>query len=111
MLSARYRARTVGIVLTVGLVALESLGVATILPDISRLLGGLGSYGWALAALMLANIVNTVLAGHAADRGGPARPLAAGLVAFALGSALAGLAPRGRCSCSAGSHRAPGSAR
>ncbi|WP_431925223.1 MFS transporter [Amycolatopsis tucumanensis] len=93
VLSARYRARTVGIVLTVGLVALESLGVATILPDISRLLGGLGSYGWALAALMLANIVGTVLAGHAADRGGAARPLAAGLVAFALGSALAGLAP------------------
>ncbi|OXM73945.1 MULTISPECIES: MFS transporter [Amycolatopsis] len=93
VLSPRYRARTVGIVLTVGLVALESLGVATILPDISRLLGGLGSYGWALAALMLANIVGTVLAGHAADRGGPARPLAAGVIAFALGSALAGLAP------------------
>ncbi|WP_027932659.1 MFS transporter [Amycolatopsis thermoflava] len=93
VLSPRYRARTVGIVLTVGLVALESLGVATILPDVSRLLGGLGSYGWALAALMLANIVGTVLAGHAADRGGPARPLATGLVAFALGSALAGLAP------------------
>ncbi|GHE97018.1 MFS transporter [Amycolatopsis deserti] len=93
VLSPRYRARTVGIVLTVGLVALESLGVATILPDISRLLGGLGSYGWALAALMLANIVGTVLAGHAADRGGPARPLAAGLVAFAVGSAVAGVAP------------------
>ncbi|NIH85723.1 MFS transporter [Amycolatopsis granulosa] len=91
--SPRYRARTAGIVLTVGLVALESLGVATILPDIARGLGGLGSYGWGLAALMLANIVGTVLAGHAADRGGPGRPLALGLVSFAAGSVVAGLAP------------------
>jgi len=93
VLSPRFRTRTIGIVLTVGLVALESLGVATILPGIARDLDGLTSYGWGLAALMLANIVGTVLAGHAADRGGPRRPLAAGLTAFAAGSAIAGTAP------------------
>ncbi|WP_091514854.1 MFS transporter [Amycolatopsis sacchari] len=93
VLSPRYRSRTAGMVLTVGLVALESLGVATILPEIARDLDGLGSYGWGVAALMLANIVGTVLAGHAADRRGPKRPLAAGLAAFALGSVLAGAAP------------------
>lgn len=92
VLSPTYRAGTFGIVLTVSLVALESLGVATILPGIAHHLGGLGSYGWGLAAMMLANIVGTVLAGHAADRRGPRRPLATGLAVFALGSALAGSA-------------------
>ncbi|MCP2259862.1 Major Facilitator Superfamily protein [Streptoalloteichus tenebrarius] len=93
VLSPAYRARTLGIVLTVSLVAFESLGVATILPDIARDLDGLGSYGWGLAAMMLANIVGTVVAGHSADRRGPRGPLAVGLVVFALGCVLAGSAP------------------
>jgi MFS family permease len=93
LLTPRYRARTFGIVLTVGLVALESLGVATILPDVARQLGGLGSYGWGMAALMLTNIIGTVLAGHTSDRRGPTPALAAGLIAFALGSTVAGVAP------------------
>ncbi|SHF90193.1 Predicted arabinose efflux permease, MFS family [Streptoalloteichus hindustanus] len=93
VLSPTYRARTLGIVLTVSLVAFESLGVATILPDIARHLDGLGSYGWGLAAMMLANIVGTVIAGHSADRRGARPPLMIGLVVFALGCVLAGSAP------------------
>ncbi|MEW2530839.1 MFS transporter [Streptomyces sp. NPDC047071] len=90
---APYAALTWGIVLSVGLVAFESMGVATVLPDIAERLGGLHAYGWGLSALMLANLIGTVAAGRDADRHGPARPLAVGLVVFAVGCALAGAAP------------------
>ncbi|MBJ3811650.1 MFS transporter [Streptomyces flavofungini] len=80
-------------VLSVGLVAFESMGVATVLPEIAGRLGGLNAYGWGLSALMLANLIGTVAAGVAADRHGPARPLTLGLAVFAVGCALAGAAP------------------
>ncbi|ARX81953.1 major facilitator transporter [Streptomyces alboflavus] len=90
---APYSALTWGIVLSVGLVAFESMGVATVLPEIAGRLGGLNAYGWGLSALMLANLIGTVAAGVAADRHGPARPLTLGLAVFAVGCALAGAAP------------------
>ncbi|MFC6933369.1 MFS transporter [Actinomadura yumaensis] len=90
--SAPYRRLTSGVLLAVGLVAFESLGVATVLPGIARELDGLNAYGWGLSALMLAQIVGAVAAGPAADRRGPAHPLALGLLVFAVGSALAGAA-------------------
>ncbi|MEU6035962.1 MFS transporter [Actinomadura sp. NPDC047616] len=90
--SARHRALTSGVVLSVGLVAFESLGVATVLPEIAGRLGGLDAYGWGLSALMLAQILGAVAAGRDADRRGPGRPLALGLLVFAAGCALAGAA-------------------
>ena len=90
--SARYRALTTGVVLSVGLVAFESLGVATVLPEIARGLDGLDAYGWGLSALMLAQILGAVVAGQDADRRGPGRPLALGLLVFAAGCVLAGVA-------------------
>ncbi len=88
-----YAALTWGVVLSVSMVAFESLGVATVLPGIARTLHGLQAYGWGLSALMLANIVGTVVAGRSADRHGPLRPMAVGLVVFAAGCAMAGAAP------------------
>lgn len=79
--------------LSVGLVAFESMGVATVLPEIAGRLGGLNAYGWGLSALMLANLIGTVAAGRAADRHGPARPFALGLAVFAVGCVVAGSAP------------------
>ncbi|MFF2010594.1 MFS transporter [Streptomyces sp. NPDC058195] len=91
--SGTYSALTLGVLLSVGMVAFESLGVATVLPGIAEDLDGLGAYGWGLSALMLANIIGTVLAGRAADRQGPRRPMALGMLAFAAGCAVAGAAP------------------
>ncbi|POX68341.1 MFS transporter [Microbacterium sp. Ru50] len=88
---ARHRGLTAGILLSVGMVAFESLGVATVLPVIARDLDGLGAYGWGLSALMLANIVGTVTAGHMADRRGAARPLALGMLVFLTGCMIAGV--------------------
>jgi MFS family permease len=90
--SGPYRALSLGVILSVSMVAFESLGVATVLPDIARSLDGLGAYGWGLSALMLANIIGTVLAGRAADRRGPWGPVAAGMAVFAVGCAAAGAA-------------------
>ncbi|WP_367133628.1 MULTISPECIES: MFS transporter [Streptomyces] len=91
--SGAYRALTLGVILSVSMVAFESLGVATVLPDIAKDLDGLGAYGWGLSALMLANIIGTVVAGRAADKSGPVRSMAIGMLIFAIGCAVAGAAP------------------
>ncbi|MEV4395763.1 MFS transporter [Nonomuraea sp. NPDC049607] len=62
-------------------------------PAFAEDLDGLGAYRWGLSALMLANIIGTVLAGRAADRRGPWRPMALGMLVFAAGCVVAGAAP------------------
>ncbi|MFC9976598.1 hypothetical protein ACFVH6_37440 [Spirillospora sp. NPDC127200] len=85
MFGPAHRALTLGVLLSVGMVAFESLGVATVLPGVAEELHGLDAYGWGLSALMLANIVGTAVAGRAADRRGPAMPMAVGMLVLALG--------------------------
>jgi MFS family permease len=87
------RALTVGLVLTVTLVAFESLAVATIAPDIEDDLGDLALYGWVFSGFFLGSLVGTVLAGQSTDRRGPASAYATGLALFAGGLVLGGLAP------------------
>lgn len=87
-----YRTLTVGILLSVAVVAFESLGVATILPIIANELDGMGAFGWGLAALMLANVLGTVVAGRSADRRGPVPAMWAGMTAFIVGCAVSGMA-------------------
>ncbi len=87
------RALTLGLVSTITLVGFEALAVATVLPDVSKDLGGIGLYGWVFSAFFLGNLVGIVAAGRAADRDGPAKPFVAGLVLFAAGLLAAGCAP------------------
>jgi MFS family permease len=87
------RALTVGLVLTITFMAAEALAVVTIMPQVARDLGGIHLYGWAFSAFLLGSIVGIVAAGREADRSGPARPYAAGLVLFAGGLLVGGLAP------------------
>ncbi len=87
------RALTVGLVLTVTLVGFETLAVSTALPSISRDLDGVGLYGWVGSAYMLGSLLGIVYAGRAADRRGPSRPFATGLVLFAVALTVAALAP------------------
>src|SRR6266581_5923531 len=87
------RALTTGLVLSITFVASEALAVVTVMPVAARDLGGIGLYGWAFSAFMLGNIVGIVAAGREADRRGPAIPFVAGLVLFAAGLIVAGLAP------------------
>ena len=93
LLAPERRALTVGLVLTVTLVASEALAVVTIMPLVTRDLGGLRLYGWVFSAFLLGSIIGIVAAGRQADRSGPATPFVAGLVLFAAGLAVAGSAP------------------
>jgi len=87
------RALTVGLVLTVTVVASESLAVITVLPVVARDLGGVRLYGWASGGFMLTSVIGVVAGGRESDRRGPAVPFAGGLLLFGLGLAVAGLAP------------------
>ncbi|OPC85420.1 MFS transporter [Embleya scabrispora] len=88
-----HRALSLGLLISVGLVAFEAMGVVAIMPRIARGLDGLESYGWGLSALMLAGVLGAVVAGGAGDRLGPRRPLAVALALLAAGCVLAGAAP------------------
>lgn len=87
------RGLTVGLVLTITFIASEALAVVTVMPVVARDLGGLSLYGWVFSAFMLGSLVGIVVAGRDADRHGPARPYLAGLLLFASGLVVAGLAP------------------
>ena len=91
--SRQLRATTAGLVLTVTLVASEALAVITILPVISHDLGGISLYGWVISAFSLGMLFGIVIGGAEADRRGPAIPFVGGLILFAAGLAVGGLAP------------------
>ncbi len=88
----RYRAMSVGVLMSVTVVAFQSLGVGTVMPAVARDLGGLERYGWAFSAFLLASLIGSVAAGQDADRAGPVRAYVASVVAFAAGSVLAAAA-------------------
>lgn len=87
------RVLTLGLLGLVTAVAFEGMAVPTVLPATVHELGGLGLYGWAFSAFFLTNIVGVTLAGSDADRHGPRRSFLAGLILFAVGLAISGLAP------------------
>ncbi|HEX5287620.1 MAG TPA: MFS transporter [Streptosporangiaceae bacterium] len=91
--AARRRALTTGLALTITFIASEALAVVTVMPLVARDLGGLSLYGWVFSAFMLGSVVGIVVAGREADRRGPGLPYVAGLVLFAAGLLIAGLAP------------------
>src|SRR6266567_245767 len=87
------RALTIGLVLTVTLVAFEALAVVTILPVIKDELGGLRLYGWVTSAFFRGTLVGIVVAGSESDRRGPGAPYVLGILLFATGLLIGGLAP------------------
>lgn len=91
--SAPRRALTLGLVLTITLVAFEALAISTVMPVVADELGGLDLYGWVFSAFFLGNLVGIVVVGGLIDRGGLIRPFVGGLMLFGLGLAIGGLAP------------------
>ena len=89
------RALTIGLVLTITLVASEALAVSNIMPIVDRDLAGGNSelYGWVFSAFFLGNLIGIVVAGLLIDRGSLARPFAIGLALFSVGLLVGGLAP------------------
>jgi MFS family permease len=87
------RRLTVGLVLTITLVAFEALAISTVMPVVSRDLGGLSLYGWVFSAFFLGSLLGIVWSGQAADRHGTGLPFAVGLGLFTVGLVVGGLAP------------------
>lgn len=87
------RALTVGLVLTITLVAFEALAVSTVMPIVASELGGMELYGWVFTSFFLGSLIGIAVVGGLIDRGGLGRPFAAGLGLFAIGLLVGGLAP------------------
>jgi MFS family permease len=84
---------TAGLLLLEALVAVQSLVVATILPDVRRDLGMVQLYGLVFTSASLATIAAIPIAGRAVDRYGARRTVAPVLGLFALGLAVSATAP------------------
>jgi MFS family permease len=87
------RRLTLGLVLTITLVAFEALAISTVMPVVADDLGGLSLYGWVFSGFFLGNLLGIVTAGQSADARGTAFPFAVGLALFAAGLLVGGLAP------------------
>jgi MFS family permease len=87
------RQLTIGLVLTITLVAFEALAISTVLPIVKDDIGGLDLYGWVFSAFFLGSLLGIVVVGGLLDQGGLVRPYAVGLGLFAIGLLIGGLAP------------------
>ncbi len=87
------RALTIGLVMTVTLVAFESLAIGAVMPVVAKDLGDFSLYGWVFSAFFLASLIGIVVTGGWIDRGGLVGPLATGLGLFSVGLLIGGLAP------------------
>jgi MFS family permease len=91
--SAPRRPLTIGLVLTITLVAAEALAVSTAMPIVARDLGGLELYGFVFSAFFVGSMLGIVVVGALIDRQGVLLPFVGGLVLFAVGLTIAGFAP------------------
>lgn len=91
--SRERRELTLGLVLTITLVAAEALAVSAAMPIVARDLGGAEQYGLVFSAFMVGALLGIVIAGELIDRRGILVPFLVGLGLFAGGLLLAGLAP------------------
>ena len=86
------RRLTLGLVLTITLVAFESLAISTVMPVVAEDLGGIGLYGWVFSGFFLGSLLGIVTAGRSADARGTAFPFTVGLALFSVGLLVGGLA-------------------
>lgn len=92
ILQRPYLLVTVGACALVFLAAFESLAVTTIMPVVSRELGGAALYALAFAGPLATGVIGMVGAGNWSDRRGPVAPLYVSVAVFALGLLVAGTA-------------------
>jgi len=86
------RPLTIGLVLTITLVASEALAVTTAMPIVARDLGGLELFGWVFSAFFLGSLIGISVVGGLIDERGIAVPFVGGLILFGIGLLFCGLA-------------------
>ncbi|MGY1702067.1 MFS transporter [Geodermatophilus sp. SYSU D00766] len=89
---AAHRRTTIGLLTLVTLVAFEAMAVGTAMPRAVAELDGVAWYAWPFSAFLVASVVGMVLGGEVGDRRPPGPGVLAGVVTFAAGLVVAGLA-------------------
>ena len=80
------------VMLTVGLVAIDSTIIATAVPAVVRDLGGFSQFPWLFSVYLLTTAVTTPLYGKLSDMVGRRPVMFAGIAVFLIGSVLCGAA-------------------
>ena len=91
--SPERRPLTLGLVLTITLVASEALAISTAMPVVANDLGGLGLYGLVFSAFLGGSLFGIVVVAGLIDRVGVLAPCVVGLALFAAGLLIGGAAP------------------
>ncbi|WP_348055297.1 MFS transporter [Dokdonella sp.] len=92
LFSGPWRNLAIGAVGLCSMIAFEAIGVAAGMPAVAAALDGVPLYALAFAGTLAGSVVAMVWSGHDCDRHGPFRSMGAGLLLFATGLLLAGLA-------------------
>ena len=88
----RRRAITGGLLLGMGLAAMEATVVGTAMPTVIATLGGLAHYSWVFSAYLLTSTASVPIWGRLSDLYGRRRMYLGGIAVFLVGSALSGAA-------------------
>lgn len=88
----RRRAITSGLLLGMGLAAMEATVVGTAMPTVVATLGGLAQYSWVFSAYLLTSTASVPIWGRLSDLYGRRRMYLGGIAVFLLGSMLSGAA-------------------
>ena len=88
----RRRAITAGLLLGMGLGAMEATVVSTAMPTVIATLGGLAHYSWVFSAYLLTSTASVPIWGRFSDLYGRRRMYLTGIAIFLLGSMLSGAA-------------------
>ncbi len=89
---AAHRRTTIGLLTLVTLVAFEAMAVGTAMPRAVAELDGVAWYAWPFSAFLVTSVVGMVVGGEVGDRRPPGPGILAGVLVFAAGLAVAGLA-------------------
>jgi MFS family permease len=89
---AAHRRTTVGLLTLVTLVAFEAMAVGTAMPRAVAELDGVAWYAWPFSAFLVTSVVGMVVGGEVGDRRPPGPGILAGVLVFAAGLVVAGVA-------------------
>lgn len=89
---AGHRRTTIGLLTLVTLVAFEAMAVGTAMPSAVDELDGVAWYAWPFSAFLVTSVVGMVVGGEVGDRRSPRPGVLAGVLVFAAGLLIAGVA-------------------
>lgn len=92
LFSREWRSLSIGSVGLCSMIAFEAIGVAAGMPAVAAALDGVPLYALAFAGTLAGSLIAMVWAGRDCDHHGPMRAMAGGLLLFAAGLLIAGLA-------------------